>query len=139
MDTKVYSALPSPHAAVTSLQRKRNWLWGYGLGPLLMGLLIFAHRQPFSRSGRMLFQCASVLLVYGLLMFWQRTDRTVVGTAKPAAKPRLVYIAYPPLGNEMVDKLAASLHDVTPQRVPQGISLTVLPLRNGVSLEDQRN
>ena len=135
----VYRASPSRHSAVASRQRQGHWLWGCGLGLLLIGLLFFAHRQPFSRSGHMLFQGAIVLLVYGLLIGWRQINRTALGAVKPTAKPKIVYVVYTPLMEGMTNKSAPALPDLMAPQVAQDISMAALPLCDRMLLQDQRN
>lgn len=119
--------------------KKPNWGWLYALGPLLVGLLLFARRQLLSRPGHMLLQCAIVLLVYGLLTLWLQTNRAALGVPKPAAKPKIVYVAYTSGMAALGDKPAAAWKEAMPQQVHQDFSLSALPLRASISLQDRRN
>ena len=139
MVIRVYAASPRTRAVTTSRQRAVNWGWVYALGPLLMGLLLFARRQPLSRTGHMLLQCAIVLLVYGLLALWLQTNRAALGAATPAEKPKIVYVAYTPSVNDMGCKLVFSLTQERPLRLTPTVSLSALPLCDRVSLQDRRN
>lgn len=139
MVMRYYAASPSTRSVTTSRQRAVNWGWVCALGPFLVGLLLLARRQPLSRTGHMLLQCAIVLLVYGLLALWLQTNRAALGAPKLAAKPKFVYVAYPPVVAQIAYKPASALPDVMSQRLPQGISLAALPLCDNISLQDRRN
>lgn len=139
MVMRVYAASRSTRSGTPSQQRKSNWGWVYALGPLLVGLLLFEHRQSFSRSGHMVLQCAIVLVVYGLLTLWLQTNRTAQDAPKPTTKLKFVYVAYTPGVDEAEDKSTSALEDVMPQQVSQGIFLSALPRHDRVSLQDRRN
>lgn len=143
MNAEAACARPTVHAAVASgqrtPQRRLQWRWVYALLPLLIGLLWAARRQPLSRGGHLIMQCAIVLLVYGLLALWLQTNRAVLGVTKPAEKPKIVYVAYTSGMVALGDKPAASLNEVMPQHAQQVVSLSALPLGANVSLQDRRN
>lgn len=136
-------ARPTVYAAAASRQsapqRRLQWRWVYALLPLLMGLLWAARRQPLSRGGHLIVQCAIVLLVYGLLALWLQTNRAALGVPKPAAKPKIVYVAYTSGMAATGDKPASAWKEVMPQQVHQDFSLSALPRRASISLQDRRN
>lgn len=139
MVMKYDAVSPDKQSAATPRQCVSHWSWIYGLGLLLAGLLLFAHRQPFSEPGHMVLQCVIVLLVYGLLARGLQPNRTVLGVPTPAAKPKLVYVAYTPVVKETAYKPVSFLQAGMARRVHQSLSLSALPLHDGVSLQDRRN
>lgn len=143
MNAESACARSAVHAAAASgqraPQRRLQWRWVYALLPLLIGLLWAVRRQPLSRGGHLIMQCAIVLLVYGLLALWLQTNRAALGIPKPAAKPKIVYVAYTSGMTTLGDKPASAWKEVVPQQVHQDFSLSALPLRASISLQDRRN
>lgn len=136
---KRYVVEPRPQAATTGPRRAANGGWIYALGPLLVGLLLVARRQPLSRSGHMLLQCAIVLLVYGLLALWLQSNRVAQCAPKPPVKLKLIDLTYTLLADELAEQPTTALKVVTSPQVQQGIALSALPQRDSVALIARRN
>lgn len=125
-------------------QRHLPWRWVYALLPLLIGLLFAARRQPLTRGGHLIMQCAIVLLIYGLLALWLYTNRTALRPAPVASPRRLVYVI------EVTAPNGATQDGIGKQYLPSSTKHTVqqlmptmpqasLPLSAGLAVDEVRN
>lgn len=90
-----------------------QWRWLYLLFPLMIGLLLWTRREPFSRVGHMVSQIGIVLLVYGMVSLWLYCNRAALQQehrrVKPVAPPRVAYL----VDSTMPD--SGATEDMSPQ------------------------